>query len=242
MKRLRAALPLLVLVAIGIAMYFSGGLDSLNPAQLASRHGELQHIIAQYPWIARIAYVGFLALVVATGIPASPVVTVAGGLLLGVAQASALSTVGVVLGSLLLFVVTRLALGEPSRHPPELVERLRHGYAHHPVNYTLFLRLAPGLPWGGVTVALAWLRCPLKLFLGATTVGGVATSILESTIGAGIGEGFQRDQQHFNLIAMLFNPYILMSLGGLALLALLPLLFGYLHHPPPHTPDARPRK
>lgn len=237
MKRLRAALPLVLLVALGIALFFSGGLNNLNPEHLVDRYAQLQQIIAHYPWIFRIAYVGFLALVVSTGIPVSTIVTVAGGLLLGIAQASALSTVGAVLGSLLLFSVTKLALGEPSEHAssrpaPALVERLRHGYLHHPVNYTLFLRLAPGLPWGGVTVALAWLRCPLKLFIGATTTGAVATSIIEASVGVAIHEGLQRGKQHFDLFAMLFSPYILLSLGGLALLALLPLLFGHLHNPP----------
>ncbi|HET7268706.1 MAG TPA: VTT domain-containing protein [Oleiagrimonas sp.] len=240
MKRLRAALPLILLVGIGIALFASGGLDNLSPAQLASQHGQLHEMIYRYPWISRVAYVGFLTIVVATGVPISSVVTVAAGLLLdSIAEASALSTVGVVLGSLLLFAVTRLALGEPARRAPALAERLRHGYAHHPLNYTLFLRLAPGLPWGGVTVALAWLRCPMKLFLGATTVGAVATTIIESTVGAGIREGLARGQQHFSLWAMLFNPYILASLGGLALLALVPLLFGHLHRPP-HTSDRPP--
>ncbi|HEX7338788.1 MAG TPA: VTT domain-containing protein [Rhodanobacteraceae bacterium] len=232
MKRLRAALPLVILIAIGIALFASGGLDNLSPTALADKHHELQRIIAHYPWIAAIAYVGFLAIVVATGIPVSSVVTVAAGLLFGVVPAIALSSVGVVLGSTLLLFVTRLALGEPTRAAPALVERLRHGYAHHPLNYTLFLRFAPGLPWGAVTVALAWLRIPLKLFLIATTAGAVAMSIIESLIGAGIGEALDRGQRHFNLAAMLFNPYILLSLGGLAVLALLPLLFGRLHHPP----------
>src|SRR5699024_6402370 len=137
MKRLRAALPLILLVGIGIALFASGGLDNLSPTQLASGHGQLRQMIDYYPWISRIAYVGFLAIVVATGIPVSTVVTVAAGLLLdNIAEASALSTIGVVLGSLLLFAVTRLALGEPTRPAPALAERLRHGYAHHPLNYT----------------------------------------------------------------------------------------------------------
>lgn len=237
MKRLRAVLPLILLVGIGIALFVSGGLNNLDPAQLASGHGQLRQMIDHYPWISCVAYVGFLAIVVATGIPVSAVVTVAAGLMLdNIAEASVLSTIGVVLGSLLLFAVTRLALGETTRPAPALAERLRHGYAHHPLNYALFLRLAPGLPWGGVTVALAWLRCPLKLFLGATTVGALAMSIIESTVGAGIREGLARGQQHFSLWAMLFNPYILASLAGLALLALVPLLFGHLHRAP-HSSD-----
>lgn len=230
MKRLRAALPLLLLVATGIALFASGALNNLTPEQLADSHGQLRESIAQFPWMARLAYVGLLAMVVATGIPASVVITVAAGLLFGIFQASLLSTVGVLLGSLLLFAATRLALGKKRGHAPALVERLRHGYAHHPVNYTLFLRLAPGLPWGGVTIALAWLRCPLRLFIAATATGAVVMSVIEATIGAGIAEELERGQQHFNLAAMLVTPYILLPLSALALLALLPLVFGHLHH------------
>ncbi|HET7664122.1 MAG TPA: VTT domain-containing protein [Rhodanobacteraceae bacterium] len=232
MKRLRAALPLIVLVATGIALFASGALNNLSPEQLANSHSQLQESIAHYPWFSRLAYVGLLALVVATGIPASVVITVAAGLLFGILQATALSTVGVLLGSWLLFFATRMALGKERHKAPALVERLRHGYAHHPGNYTLFLRLAPGLPWGGVTVALAWLRCPLKLFSAATATGALVMSVIESAIGTGIGEGLARGQHHFDLTAMLFNPYILISLGGLAVLALVPLLFGHLHRPP----------
>lgn len=237
MKRLRAFLPLLLLVGTGAALFASGALNHFSPEQLANSHSRLQETIARYPWISRLAYVGLLAIVVATGFPASVVITVAAGLLFGILQASLLSTVGVVLGSLLLFVATRMALGEERHRAPALVEKLRHGFAHHPVNYTLFLRLAPGLPWGGVTAALAWLRCPLGLFMGATVIGGVVTSVIEATMGAGIGEGLARGQKHFHLSDMLLNPYILLSLGGLALLALLPLLFGHLHHPARATDD-----
>ncbi|HET6586952.1 MAG TPA: VTT domain-containing protein [Oleiagrimonas sp.] len=232
MKRLRAALPLIALVATGIALFASGAFNNLSPEQLANSHGHLQQTIVHYPWISRLAYVGLLAMVVATGIPASVVITVAGGLLFGILQATALSTVGVLLGSWLLFFATRMALGKERHKAPALVERLRHGYAHHPGNYTLFLRLAPGLPWGGVTVALAWLRCPLKLFSSATALGALVMSVIESAIGTGIREGLARGQHHFDLMAMLFNPYIVLPLVALALLALLPLLFGHLHRPP----------
>jgi uncharacterized membrane protein YdjX (TVP38/TMEM64 family) len=240
MKRLRAALPLMALVALGIALFVSGAFDNLSPAQFANTHSPLHQAIGAYPWTTRLAYVGLLALVVATGIPASVVITVIAGLLFGIVQATLLSTVGVLLGSLLLFFATSLALGKERGHAPALVEKLRRGYAHHPVNYSLFLRLAPGLPWGGVTVALAWLRCPLNLFSGATAVGALAMSIIESTIGVGIRDALRRGQHHFDLMAMLFNPYILISLGGLALLALVPLLFGHLHHPPEHDTSRPP--
>lgn len=240
MKRLRAALPLLLLIATGIALFASGALDSLTPEQLADTHGQLRSAIAQFPWLARLAYVGLLALVVATGIPVSVVLTVAAGVLLGIAEATIWSTIGVTLGSLMLFAATQLAMGKTRGKAPALVERLRHGYDHHPFNYTMFLRLAPGLPWGGVTIALVWLRCPLKLFSAATFIGALIMSVIESNIGAGIASGLEHGRQHFNLTAMLLSPHILLPLLALALLALLPLFFGRWHRPPNHHDRSSP--
>lgn len=241
MKRWLAMWPLALLVACGVALLASGILGQLAPGQLAIAHW--QAIITQHPWLTRLSYLAVLTLVVATGIPASVVVTVAGGLLFGLVDGTVLSTVGMVLGSLLLFMATRMALGKQRRKMPALVERLRYGYARHPGNYTLFLRLIPGVPWGGVTVALAWLRCPLMLFIGATAAGSVVMASIESSIGTAIGKGLARGQKHFDLMRMLLDPYILSSLSALAVLALLPLLFHRLHGThgnPIHSPTNAP--
>lgn len=221
MNRLRAALPLLLLVATGIVLFASGALDRLHPEQLASQQSQLRAAVADNPWLSRLAYIGLLTMVVSTGIPGSLLVILAGGLLFGVLQGTAISAVALVLGSLLLFLASRYAFGDGSGTAPPLVERLRHGFAAHPTNYTLFLRIAPVFPFGGVTVALAWLRCPLWLFLAATALGGTIMLVFETAIGAGLGEALANGSA-FDL-GMLFDPRVLLPLGALALMALVPL-------------------
>lgn len=229
MKRWRAVLPLALLVAAGVALFASGALDQLNPQAWASGHAHMQVIINQHPWWSALAYAAVLTLVVATGIPASVLVTTSGGLLFGLAEGSVLSTLGMLAGSLLLFLATRMALGKQRHHMPALVERLRTGYTRHPTHYTLFLRLAPGMPWGGVTAALAWLRCPMGLFMLATLTGSLVMAIIESSIGVGIGKDLLNGGQHVNLTHLLLDPLILLPLAALALLALLPLVLGWVY-------------
>ena len=221
MSRWRAALPLILLLLAGIVLFASGSLEALTPRQLVAHQVELHTQIALHPWLSRMAYIGLLTLAVATGIPGTIVIILAGGFAFGVADATLTSSVGLTLGALILYLASRYAFGPGSRQPPPLVARLHHGFERHPVSYTLFLRFVPVLPFGAVTVALAWLRCPLWLFLGASWLGGTVSLVFECSIGAGLGEALGRDGALD--VGLFLHPSVLLPMGALALLALLPL-------------------
>jgi uncharacterized membrane protein YdjX (TVP38/TMEM64 family) len=142
-----------------------------------------------------------------------------------VVEGTTYSSVGLTLGSLILFLASRYAFGAGSRHPPALVAKLHHGFEQHPVSYTLFLRFVPVAPFGLITVCLAWLRCPLWLFVGATWLGGTVALIFETSIGAGLGHALKEsDRIGINLF---MHREVLLPLGAIALLALVPLLIGH---------------
>jgi len=222
LSRWRAALPLVLLVLAGIVLFASGSLDQLSPHQLVMHQAELHAQIAVHPWLSRLAYIGLLTLTMATGIPGTIVVILAGGFAFGVVDATLSSSIGLTLGSLILYLASRFAFGTGTRQPPAIVARLRHGFERHPASYTLFLRFVPVVPFGAVTVALAWLRCPLWLFLGASWLGGTVTLIFETSIGAGLGDALsQSDSVGFGLF---MHREVLLPLAAIALLALLPLV------------------
>lgn len=222
MNRWRAALPLILLVLAGIVLFSSGSLEPLSPHQLVLHQTELHALIASQPWLSRVVFIGLLTLVVATGIPGSIVVILAGGFAFGVVDATMYSSVGLTLGSLILFLASRYAFGPGNRRPPLLVARLHEGFERHPVSYTLFLRFVPVVPFGAVTIALAWLRCPLWLFLGASWLGGTVSLIFETSIGAGLGDAISHGGPLG--LGLLLHREVLLPLGAIALLALLPLL------------------
>lgn len=222
MSRWRAALPLILLLLAGIVLFASGSLHALTPRQLLAHQVELHALIAQHPWLTRMAYVGLLTLGVATGIPGTIVIILAGGFAFGVIDATLSSSLGLTMGSLILYLASRHAFGPGSRQPPKLVARLHQGFERHPVSYTLFLRFVPVLPFGAVTVALAWLRCPLWLFLGASWLGGTVSLVFETSIGAGLADAMSQSD---NIgIGLFMHREVLLPLGAIALLALLPLL------------------
>lgn len=223
MNRFRHFLPILVLIALGIALLASGVLNRFRPENLAHEQAELQAQIAAHPVLSAGAFVLAVTLGIATGIPGVVVLILAGGMLYGVWVGTALSTIGVALGGLILFLASRHAFGD-HRHAraPGLVERLRGGYHAHPLSYTLFLRLVPVLPFGGVTVALAWLRCPLWLFMTATAAGGAVMTGVETALGAGLAKTIG-DKQAVSA-DILAQPGVLIPLLAMGLLALAPVL------------------
>ena len=226
MKRLRAALPLILLLLAGIALYASGTLDRFSPQHLVTHQQQMRTYIADHPWLSRLTYIGLLTLGMATGIPGTLFIILAGGYAFGVVDGTLCSSLGLTLGTLILYLASRYAFGNGGKHPPAIAAKLHHGFERHPVSYTLFLRFVPVMPFGAVTVGLAWLRCPLWLFLGASWLGGTVSLIFESSIGAGLGEAV--DHGGALDIALLLHPAVLLPMGALALLSLLPMLIGHL--------------
>ena len=222
MNRLRAFIPLVILIAIGVAVGASGMLEQLSPHHIMAEQASWARQIGAHPVLTYVVYVAVLTISIATALPGPLFIIIAGGMLFGMGPAIGLSLVGEVLGSLLLFYAARHAFGAGKRPPPKFVERVRQGYQTNPVSYTLFLRLVPLFPFGGITVALAWLRCPVWLFTFATALGGVIMLVFETAVGAGLGQSIAEGQGLTpNLIT---EPHIWLPLVGLGLLALIPVV------------------
>lgn len=221
-NRLRKILPLLALVATGVALLASGWLDGLKPDALVANHAQLRNYVAEYPVAAPLLHMAALALLVATAMPGAILLVLAGGMLFGAVGGTLSALLGVCAGALSLFLASRRAFAAGDRPQPALVEKLRSRYMAHPWSYTMFLRLVPVLPFGAVTLALAWLRCPLRLFVVTTVLGSFAMLSLQATIGSNLVELVTREGgwSTRNLLA----PGILIPTVALALLALLPLL------------------
>jgi uncharacterized membrane protein YdjX (TVP38/TMEM64 family) len=222
MRRFRSFLPLVVLIAVGIALLSTGALNRFRPETLAAEQFSLQLQIAAHPALATLIHVGVITLSISTGIPGVVVLIMAGGMLFGIVIGTLLSAIGVTLGALILFLASRHAFGDHSHvHAPGFAGALRGGYRAHPVSYTFFLRLVPFFPFGGVTVGLAWLRCPLWLFLAATSTGGAVMTGIETALGAGVAKNI--GEKHEVSASLFADPQVVIPLVVLGLLALVPI-------------------
>jgi len=231
MKKLRSLLPILILIAIGVGLFFSGALNRFSPDNLAHEQAALQAQIAQHPIIAALIHIAVVTLSISTGIPGVVVLIFAGGMLFGIVWGTILSSFGVTLGAVILFLASRHAFGDHSHgDAPGLVNRLRRGYLEHPLSYTFFLRLVPFFPFGGVTVGLAWMRCPLWLFVTATGIGGAVMTGIETALGAGLAKNIGTHQAIG--LDMLHDPAVFVPLLALGALALVPIAVNKLRSRP----------
>ncbi|HSS06740.1 MAG TPA: VTT domain-containing protein [Rhodanobacteraceae bacterium] len=237
MKRLRAFLPLLILIAIGVALLASGALDRFAPARLGAEQERLRVLVQEYPVLTALTQIAIVMLGISTGIPGVIVLIFAGGMLFGVIEGTILSAIGTTLGATILFLASRSAFAHGSGSVPPLVEKLRSGYHAFPFSYSMFLRLVPFFPFGGVTVALAWLRAPLWLFLTATAIGGTVMIAFETALGAGLAETIAREGAVS--VGIFAHKRVLLPMLGMAVLALAPVVLGQLRRLSRRTPENR---
>ena len=220
--RWRAAVPLGLLVLFGVGLLASGALDRFDAHNLLDQQGQIHATIDAYPVLSRVGYTVLLTLAIATGVPGTIVIVLAGGLLFGALECTAMSSVALVLGSLMLYAASRRAFGPGGREPPALARRLRSRFAREPVRYTFALRFVPIVPLGAMTIALAWLRCPLWLFTIATWLGGTVSIAVESAVGAGVADTLGNGTRLTS--SALLNARLLLPLAAFAILALLPVV------------------
>jgi uncharacterized membrane protein YdjX (TVP38/TMEM64 family) len=99
LNRLRASLPLILLILAGIVLFASGALDRLTPQQLVAHQSQIHAHIAAHPWLSRLVFIGLLTLTMCTGIPGTIIVILAGGFAFGVPEGTLCSSVALTLGS-----------------------------------------------------------------------------------------------------------------------------------------------
>lgn len=223
MRHYRHVLPLVLLLAALVAAWGSGLNASAVWSGLARHQAELHQWVAGHSWAAPAAYVAIYIAAVALSIPASAVLTAAGGLLFGMLGGGCLAAIAATIGSTALFLAARSALAEAlARRGGRTTQALRDRLRRDGFLYLLAIRLVPLFPFWLVNLAAALGGMRLSHYLLATLVGMLPATFIFSGIGAGIGDllaaGGKPD------LGVLFAPHILGPLIALAGLSLLPLL------------------
>ena len=97
------------------------------------------------------------------------------------------------------------------------------GFQENAFSYLLVLRLIPLFPFFIVNLVPAFLGERLRTYVLATLVGIVPGSLVYASVGAGLGSVLDRSEQ-FSPSGVL-TPEIVAALIGLAVLALLPVVY-----------------
>jgi len=121
-------------------------------------------------------------------------------------------------------VIAKTAFGDALRdRAGAWLRTLEAGFREHALSYLLVLRLVPLFPFFVVNLVPALLGVPLSTFVLGTFVGIIPGSFMYTSVGAGLGSLFDAGET-FSVTGVL-TPQIVTALVGLAMLALVPVVY-----------------
>lgn len=224
---LRRLLPVAILL-VGLAAFLLLGLERYVSYDMLVRHkATLTTWVAGHRPLAALAFLLAYAVMVAFSLPVAVLATPVGGFLFGTWAGAGLSVIGATLGSIAVFLAARYAFRDLFRaRAGATLARFEEGFRESDFNYLLFLRLVPVFPFWLINIVPALLGMRLRNYALATMIGIVPASIIYAGVGAGLGAVLKRGE-HPDL-GIIFEWRILLPLLGLAVLALLPVVFARL--------------
>jgi uncharacterized membrane protein YdjX (TVP38/TMEM64 family) len=232
---LRRRWPALVLVA-GLAAFLALRLDRhISFAALKEHRQVLLDLVAAHTWAMAAGFAAVYALCVAFSLPVAAVLTITAGFLFGQALATVLVVSGATAGAVAVFLAARTAIGDSlRRRAGPWLARMQEGFNENAFHYLLVLRLVPLFPFAAVNLAAAVLGMKLRDYALATFIGIIPGSFVYTAVGAGLGSVFDSGQE-FSARGIL-TPQVMLALGGLACLALVPVVYKKLKNRPRTAP------
>jgi uncharacterized membrane protein YdjX (TVP38/TMEM64 family) len=221
---IRRLVPLAVLLA-AIGAFFAFGLHHYLSFESLRQHREqLLELVQQHPWLAPLAFIGVYAAVIALSVPGGAVLTIAGGFLFGILAGTMYVVVAATAGATIVFLIAKTALGDALRAKAgPRIRRMEEGFREDAFSYLLFLRLIPVFPFWLVNIVPAFLGVAVGTFVLGTLIGIIPGSLVFASVGNGLGAVF--DAGETPDLGIIFKPAIIVPIVGLALLALLPIVY-----------------
>jgi len=228
----RRLLPLGILLAVAAAVYFSGVTRYLSYDALRANLETLQGFVEANAVLATFALVAVYGLGTALSLPAMSVVTVAAGVVYGTWIGFLGVWIGAVLGATAIFLIVRTSLGDALRRKARpWLGKFERGFQMDEFNYLLALRLVPVFPFWVLNIAPALLGMKARSYILSTALGILPGTLVYVSVGNGAAETIRLGGR-VDPAELLFEPYIIGPIIGLALLSLLPVLLRRLRKVP----------
>jgi uncharacterized membrane protein YdjX (TVP38/TMEM64 family) len=208
-----------------VGVFFQQDLHSyLNFEMLQAHRAELKGWVAANRMMAVLTYMAVYAAAIVAFPPSGAMLTMTGGFLFGTFAAGTFVTFAATLGATCLFVIAKTTVGQIfHERAGALAEKMEAGFQENALSYMLVLRLIPAFPFWLVNLAPAFLGVSVRVFVVGTFVGIIPGTFVYASVGNGLGAVF--DAGGAPNLAIIFEPEILLPVIGLALLALLPVIY-----------------
>lgn len=169
-----------------------------------------------------LAYAGMVAL----SLPGATLATLTGGMLFGLFPGVVFNIAGASLGAVGVFLAARAGIGADVAARLAAgggaPARLLAGLERNQWPALLAMRLAPVVPFFAANLLPAFAGVRLWPFAVTTVLGIVPGALILTSVGGGLAEVLARGEAPD--LSVLGSPQVLAGLGGLALLAALPML------------------
>lgn len=213
--------PLAVLAA-GLALVFATGLHRyVSLEALRENYVGWREMAEARPLATGLCFIVIYALAVSVSLPGALWFTIAGGLLFGWGWGGVYAWIGATMGATLIFLAARTALANVLRAKAgSRLAQFKAGFERDAFSYLLTLRLIP-LPFFLVNVAPAAFDVRVRTFVAATGLGIIPGAFAYAALGAGAGDAIASGRPlDFSVLS---DPKILFGMGGLAILAVVPI-------------------
>lgn len=221
---LRRFWPLLALAGIA-TLFFALDLDRFfNFESLGEHRAALLQWVDDNAFLAVVTYMAVYAGALVLFPPSGAMLTITGGFLFGGLLAGLYVVFAATFGATLLFIVAKTTVGDYLRQRAGPgVQRLEAGFKENELSYLLVLRLIPLFPFWLINIAPAFLGVSLRTYVIGTFLGIIPGTFVYASVGNGLGALFDAGAEPS--LGIIFRPEILLPIIGLALLALLPVVY-----------------
>lgn len=215
-------LLIIILIILACAIYFHL-YDYLSLTALKNYHATLKYWTSHHYMISVIVFMLVYVVAAAISIPGALFLTISAGFLFG-PWGTIYVVISATIGATILFLAIRTSLGATLADKLSgWVFKMKKGFQENAFNYLLVLRLIPIFPFWIINAVSGLLEVPIKTFVLATLIGIIPGTFVYVLVGNGLNTILAKNQV-VNL-HIIFTPSILLPLIGLALLAILPVLY-----------------
>ncbi len=172
---------------------------------------------------------GFMAIyiiIVAFSLPGATIATLTGGFLFATFPGALFNVIAATTGASLIFLAAKWGLGERLAAKMEAsdgaIKRIKDGIDENQWSVLFAMRLVPAVPFFVANIIPALVGVALSRFVITTFLGIIPGGIVYTSVGAGLGEVFERGETPD--LGIIFEPQILLPILGLSALALLPIV------------------
>lgn len=175
---------------------------------------------------AVLVFMAIYVVIVAFSLPGAAIATLTGGFLFATFPGALINMTAATIGATAIFLAARSGFGDRLAEKMEssegLVKKIKDGIDENQWSVLFLIRLVPAVPFFVANLVPALVDVPLRRFVISTFFGIIPGSVVYTSVGAGLGEVFARDETPD--LSIIFEPHILFPILGLCALAALPII------------------